>query len=47
MPQIELETLLTWLDPERKPMLVQLPTPEYARLINRWKLPLLNAARPR
>jgi D-alanyl-D-alanine dipeptidase len=47
MPQIELETLLTWLDPERKPLLVQLPTPEYARLINRWKLPLLNAARPR
>jgi hypothetical protein len=25
MPQIELETLLTWLDPTRKPLLVQQP----------------------
>jgi L,D-peptidoglycan transpeptidase YkuD (ErfK/YbiS/YcfS/YnhG family) len=41
MPQIELETLLTWLDPTRKPLLVQLPAPEYGRLINRWKLPVL------
>ena len=32
MPQSELETLLTWLDPTRKPLLVQLPAPEYARL---------------
>lgn len=47
MPQIELETLLTWLDPARKPLLVQLPVPEYARLANRWKLPPLAAARPR
>jgi hypothetical protein len=39
MPQIELETLLTWLDPARKPLLVQLPAPEYGRLIDRWKLP--------
>jgi D-alanyl-D-alanine dipeptidase len=39
MPQNELETLLTWLDPTRKPLLVQLPAQEYGRLANRWKLP--------
>jgi L,D-peptidoglycan transpeptidase YkuD (ErfK/YbiS/YcfS/YnhG family) len=39
MPQTELETLLTWLDPARKPLLVQLPEPTYQRLINRWMLP--------
>jgi D-alanyl-D-alanine dipeptidase len=32
MPQGELESLLTWLDPARKPLLVQLPAPEYERL---------------
>ena len=47
MPQSELETLLTWLDPTRKPLLVQLPEPDYGRLISRWKLPTLIAARPR
>jgi D-alanyl-D-alanine dipeptidase len=47
MPESELETLLTWLDPTRKPLLVQLPEPDYGRLINRWKLPKLIAARPR
>jgi L,D-peptidoglycan transpeptidase YkuD (ErfK/YbiS/YcfS/YnhG family) len=41
MPQPELETLLTWLDPARKPLLVQLPEPRYKRLINRWMLPKL------
>lgn len=41
MPRIELETLLTWLDPGRKPLLVQLPAPEYRRLRARWKLPAL------
>ncbi len=46
MPQIELETLLTWLDPSRKPILVQLPALEYARLIDRWKLPTLVNIRP-
>ncbi|HEY4763273.1 MAG TPA: hypothetical protein VIH75_06330 [Candidatus Sulfotelmatobacter sp.] len=46
MPQTELETLLTWLDPARKPLLVQLPEPTYERVINRWKLPkLTNASR--
>jgi hypothetical protein len=41
MSQTDLETLLTWLDPARKPLLVQLPEPAYERLINRWTLPKL------
>jgi len=44
MPQTELETLLTWLDPTRRPLLVQLPTQEYERLSKRWKLPVLATA---
>jgi D-alanyl-D-alanine dipeptidase len=47
MPQIELETLLTWLDPMHNPLLVQLPEPEYGRLMHRWKLPALAMDRPR
>lgn len=44
MPQTNLENLLTWLDPTRRPLLVQLPEPAYERLIDRWKLPkLVNA----
>ncbi len=39
MTQNNLETLLIWLDPARKPLLVQLPAAEYGRLMNRWKLP--------
>jgi hypothetical protein len=35
------ETLLTWLDPARKPLLVQLPEPAYVGLMNRWMLPKL------
>jgi D-alanyl-D-alanine dipeptidase len=45
MPQADLETLLTWLDPARKPMLVQLPESTYERLISRWKLPELSNSR--
>jgi D-alanyl-D-alanine dipeptidase len=41
MPQSDLEILLTWLDPKREPLLVQLPAPAYARLKNRWGLPPL------
>jgi L,D-peptidoglycan transpeptidase YkuD (ErfK/YbiS/YcfS/YnhG family) len=41
MPQNDLEILLTWLDPAYKPLLVQLPEPTYAELINRWMLPKL------
>lgn len=44
MSQPELETLLTWLDPAHKPVLVQLPEPAYERLINRWTLPKLTNA---
>jgi L,D-peptidoglycan transpeptidase YkuD (ErfK/YbiS/YcfS/YnhG family) len=44
MSQANLETLLTWLDPASKPLLVQLPEPAYQRLINRWKLPKLTNA---
>lgn len=39
MSQNELERLLVWLDPARKPLLVQLPKPAYERLIDHWKLP--------
>lgn len=41
MPQPELESLLTWLDPARKPLLVQLPKQTYERLEGPWKLPTL------
>ena len=41
MSQNDLETLLTWLDWARKPLLVQLPEPTYERLSNRWMLPEL------
>lgn len=34
MPQNQLDTLLTWLDPTHKPLLVQVPASEYARLID-------------
>jgi D-alanyl-D-alanine dipeptidase len=44
MSQTELETLLSWLDPVRKPVLVQLPESVYERLINRWMLPKLTNA---
>ncbi|MGB6692358.1 MAG: hypothetical protein WBE76_31340 [Terracidiphilus sp.] len=39
MTQTNLETLLLWLDPARRPLLLQLPTAAYARLTDRWKLP--------
>ncbi|HTW58892.1 MAG TPA: hypothetical protein VMD99_12250 [Terriglobales bacterium] len=45
MPQSDLETLLTWLDPARKPLLVQLPEATYERLVHRWMLPELTTMR--
>jgi D-alanyl-D-alanine dipeptidase len=39
MPQTELESLLAWLDPARKPLLVQMPESVYERLAKEWKLP--------
>jgi hypothetical protein len=47
MSQTDLETLLTWLDPARQPLLIQLPTPTYERLIDRWMLPKLAGASQR
>lgn len=41
MPQEQLASLLTWLDPARHPLLVQVPRQEYQRLQKRWKLPVL------
>jgi L,D-peptidoglycan transpeptidase YkuD (ErfK/YbiS/YcfS/YnhG family) len=47
MSQIDLDSVLPWLDPARKPLLVQLPEPTYEQLINRWMLPkLINVPRP-
>jgi D-alanyl-D-alanine dipeptidase len=46
MSQSDLETLLTWLDPARRPLLVQLPEPVYEQLIHRWWLPELKAPLP-
>src|SRR5580658_5867511 len=43
MPQTDLETLLIWTNPKRKPLLLQLPTPVYRQLTNRWKLPNLSS----
>lgn len=39
MPQANLETLLGWLDPARKPLLVQLPVAQYHKLRKFWHLP--------
>ena len=39
-----METLLGWLRPERHPVFVLLPLPEYDRLREAWGLPALDAA---
>jgi len=39
MPREQLESVLAWLDPANKPLLVQLPLPQYRRLQSRLKLP--------
>ena len=43
MEQENIETLLRWLDTEKRPLLVQLPESEYARLSPVWKLPAARA----
>lgn len=43
MTQTNLEALMVWLDPARKPLLVQLPEAAYVRLAMRWKLPELTS----
>jgi D-alanyl-D-alanine dipeptidase len=44
MTQANLEALMLWLDPARRPMLVQLPEAAYARLASHWKLPEMTTA---
>lgn len=39
MPQEQMEALLAWLDPARKPLLVQMPAPQYKKLHKKWGLP--------
>jgi hypothetical protein len=39
MPADSLRALLGWLDPTRRPVLVQLPRPAYDRLRSTWALP--------
>jgi len=41
MPQADMELLLGWLDPDRKPLLVQLPAAQYQKLSHRWNLPAM------
>ncbi|HEX8557816.1 MAG TPA: L,D-transpeptidase family protein [Pyrinomonadaceae bacterium] len=45
MEQPSLEALLRWLAPARRPLLVQLPESEYARLRAAWRLPPAAGAR--
>ncbi|PYV60155.1 MAG: hypothetical protein DMG98_03275 [Acidobacteria bacterium] len=42
MPEEQIESVLAWLDPAKKPLLVQLPLPQYKQLRKRWKLPALS-----
>lgn len=44
MPPEQVEALLAWLDPSRKPLLVQMPQERYQRVQKKWKLPALPAA---
>lgn len=39
MDEQALTTLMRWLDPERQPVLVQLPLAAYSQLAPRWRLP--------
>ena len=39
MAPAEIEMLLRWLDPKRKPLLVQLTAEEFARVMKPWGLP--------
>ncbi len=41
MPMEQLESILSWLDPMRKPLLVQLPQQQYRKLRSKWRLPAL------
>ena len=41
MEEASLTALLRWLDPKKRPLLVQLPEAEYTRLSAAWRLPAL------
>lgn len=41
MPEPQLDALVRWLDPSKKPIFVLLPVAEYQRLQNEWQLPLI------
>lgn len=41
MPEERLTSILAWLDPARKPLLLQLKYDDYSKLRKRWKLPKL------
>jgi hypothetical protein len=41
MPSEQMESLLVWLDPARKPLLVQMPEAQYRRVRKKWGLPSL------
>jgi L,D-peptidoglycan transpeptidase YkuD (ErfK/YbiS/YcfS/YnhG family) len=41
MPEERLTSILAWLDPARKPLLLQLTYDDYKKLGKRWKLPKL------
>jgi L,D-peptidoglycan transpeptidase YkuD (ErfK/YbiS/YcfS/YnhG family) len=41
MASSEIEVLLKWLDPKRRPLLVQMPRADYERLRDGWGLPRL------
>jgi L,D-peptidoglycan transpeptidase YkuD (ErfK/YbiS/YcfS/YnhG family) len=43
MAPASMETLLRWLDADRRPVFVLLPAAEYQRLQSAWKLPALAA----
>ena len=45
MEEASLKELLGWLDRKRRPLLVQLPEAEYARLRAAWRLPALASGR--
>lgn len=46
MEKSDLETLMTWLDPKQRPLLVQMPQAIYAKLQGAWKLPRIVTTRP-
>jgi hypothetical protein len=41
MPQPRIESLLGWLDPARKPLLIQMPNEQYRHLEKELGLPAL------